>query len=152
MRGSGVCSGLPIQTGEARCSISPPGGPTDPVGRALGNKLAEVLGQPIVLDFRGGAAGTIGTEHVAKSAPDRLYPAAYHELVCYGTGHARKAIVRSTQRLHTDRPDQLGMFAAGGESHGAGEIDQRPCEPCAAKPRKAYIWFVGDGRPTAPLR
>jgi len=48
----------------------PPGGGTDIVGRVLGQKLHESLGQPVVIDNRGGAGGTIGTAAAAKSAPD----------------------------------------------------------------------------------
>jgi tripartite-type tricarboxylate transporter receptor subunit TctC len=48
----------------------PAGGGTDIVGRVLGQKLHESLGQPVVIDNRGGAGGTIGTALVAKSAPD----------------------------------------------------------------------------------
>jgi tripartite-type tricarboxylate transporter receptor subunit TctC len=48
----------------------PAGGGTDIVGRVLGQKLHESLGQPVVIDNRGGAGGTIGTAAAAKSAPD----------------------------------------------------------------------------------
>jgi tripartite-type tricarboxylate transporter receptor subunit TctC len=48
----------------------PAGGGTDIVGRVLGQKLSESLGQQIVVDNRGGAGGTLGTAHAAKSAPD----------------------------------------------------------------------------------
>jgi len=48
----------------------PPGGGTDIVGRVLGEKLGASLGQPIVIDNRGGAGGVLGTEFVAKAAPD----------------------------------------------------------------------------------
>jgi tripartite-type tricarboxylate transporter receptor subunit TctC len=48
----------------------PAGGGTDIVGRVLGQKLHEGLGQPIVIDNRGGAGGTIGTALAAKAAPD----------------------------------------------------------------------------------
>ncbi len=47
-----------------------PGGGSDLVGRLLAQKLGAVLGQQIVVDNRGGAGGRIGTEFVAKSAPD----------------------------------------------------------------------------------
>ncbi|MBI2227206.1 MAG: tripartite tricarboxylate transporter substrate binding protein [Betaproteobacteria bacterium] len=48
----------------------PPGGGTDAVARILQPKLSEALGQPLVMDHRPGAAGSIAGEIVAKSAPD----------------------------------------------------------------------------------
>ena len=48
----------------------PAGGGVDLTARTVGQKLAEYLGQQVVIDNRAGAAGTIGAEHVAKSAPD----------------------------------------------------------------------------------
>lgn len=48
----------------------PPGGATDYVGRAVGQTLADMWGQNVVPDNRGGAGATIGTELVAKSVPD----------------------------------------------------------------------------------
>ncbi len=48
----------------------PPGGSNDVVGRAMGQQLAEKLGQGVVIDNRGGAGGVIGTNEAAKAAPD----------------------------------------------------------------------------------
>ena len=48
----------------------PPGGGTDIIARIVQPKLAEALGQPIVIENRGGAGGALGTDAVAKSAPD----------------------------------------------------------------------------------
>ena len=48
----------------------PPGGGTDIVARIVAEKLQASLGQPIVIDNRGGAAGVIGTGLVAKAEPD----------------------------------------------------------------------------------
>jgi len=48
----------------------PPGGPTDIIARAVGQKLVEAWGQPVVVDNRPGAGGNIGTDLAAKSAPD----------------------------------------------------------------------------------
>ena len=48
----------------------PPGGGTDAVARVVGQKLSELWGQQVVVDNRGGAGGLIGTETVARSAPD----------------------------------------------------------------------------------
>ena len=48
----------------------PPGGSTDIIGRMVAQKLGERLGQQVVIDNRGGAGGTIGTEIAARANPD----------------------------------------------------------------------------------
>ncbi len=70
----------------------PAGGSTDIVGRVVAQKLAERLGQQVVVDNRGGAGGTIGTDVAAKAAADgytlvigttsthAVAPAAYSKL------------------------------------------------------------------------
>ena len=70
----------------------PPGGPTDIVGRLVGQKLSEGLGQPLVVDNRPGAGGTVGSAAAAKAPADgytllygststlAIAPALYHNL------------------------------------------------------------------------
>jgi tripartite-type tricarboxylate transporter receptor subunit TctC len=48
----------------------PPGGGTDIIGRIVAQRLSDVLGQPILPDNRGGAAGQIAAELAAKAPPD----------------------------------------------------------------------------------
>ena len=48
----------------------PPGGGTDVIARIVQQKFQATLGQPIVIENRGGAGGSVGTEAAAKSAPD----------------------------------------------------------------------------------
>ena len=48
----------------------PPGGGTDIIARIVQPRLAEALGQTIVIENRGGAGGAVGTEAAAKAAPD----------------------------------------------------------------------------------
>ena len=60
----------------------PPGGINDVISRSLGQKLAEGWGQQVLVDNRGGAGSIIGTDIVAKSAPDG------HTLLLISTAHA----------------------------------------------------------------
>ena len=48
----------------------PPGGAVDPIARTIAQKLSEAWGQPVVVDNKPGAGTIIGTEIVAKAAPD----------------------------------------------------------------------------------
>ena len=47
-----------------------PGGPVDTVARIVGQKLTEILGQPAIVENRPSSTGNLGTQVVAKSAPD----------------------------------------------------------------------------------
>ena len=72
--------GQPYPTRPIRLIVPyPPGGPTDFVARTVGQKLAPLLGQQVVVDNRPGAGTIIGTELVARATPD-----AYTLL--FGTG------------------------------------------------------------------
>src|SRR5262252_5009970 len=48
----------------------PPGGSVDPLARLFAGKLSDSLKQPFIVENRTGASGIIGTDYVAKSAPD----------------------------------------------------------------------------------
>src|SRR5712691_13028479 len=48
----------------------PPGGPNDIIARVVGQRMSEILKQPIVIDNRSGQGGVVGTDVVAKAAPD----------------------------------------------------------------------------------
>ena len=58
----------------------PAGGPLDAHARLLADKLAVQLGQPVIIDYKAGAGGTVGAQAVAQSAPDG------HTLLMANTG------------------------------------------------------------------
>ena len=51
----------------------PPGGPNDIIARVVAQRMSELLGQPVIIDNRGGAGGVVGTEAVAKVGAGRLH-------------------------------------------------------------------------------
>jgi tripartite-type tricarboxylate transporter receptor subunit TctC len=61
---------------------APPGGIVDASARLLGEGMARQLGQPVVIDNRGGASGNIGYSHAARAAAD-----GYSLLVSYSAFH-----------------------------------------------------------------
>jgi tripartite-type tricarboxylate transporter receptor subunit TctC len=66
----------------------PPGGATDIIARVVSQKLAEGLGQPVVVDNRPGAGGTIGSDVAAKATPD-----GYTLLISTNSTHAVAAVL-----------------------------------------------------------
>ena len=48
----------------------PAGGPNDIIARVVGQRMSEIFKQPLIIDNRGGQAGVLGTDAVAKSSPD----------------------------------------------------------------------------------
>lgn len=48
----------------------PPGGPNDIIARVVGQRMSEIVKQPVIIDNRGGQAGVLGTDAIAKAAAD----------------------------------------------------------------------------------
>jgi tripartite-type tricarboxylate transporter receptor subunit TctC len=68
---SGACQAQAYPSKPLRWVVPfPPGGSTDGFSRPLAAKLSELLGQPVVVENVGGAGASIGTDRIAKSAPD----------------------------------------------------------------------------------
>jgi len=76
----------------------PPTGTVDILGRTLGQKLSESVGQPVLVENRAGANGMIGSETAAKSPPD-----GYTLVVDNITGHAINATLQAKMPFNTLR-------------------------------------------------
>src|SRR5436309_952128 len=85
----------------------PPGGSVDPLARILAAKLAESLKQQFIVENRTGASGIIGTDYVAKSAPDGYTfvfifdTHAAHQALHVRGGKMRALVLTGDKRSHT---------------------------------------------------
>nr|WP_144828410.1 tripartite tricarboxylate transporter substrate binding protein [Cupriavidus gilardii] len=75
----------------------PPGGTVDVVARLIAPKLSTVLGQPVVIDNRGGAGGMIGGAYVARAKPDG------YTLMLDASNHAQNPALHSKMQFDTLR-------------------------------------------------
>lgn len=106
-----MCMGLQVAGAIAATAVSypakpirmviafPPGGSNDLIARFVGVRLTNRLGQQIVYDYRGGAAGVIGTEIAARAVPDG------YTLLFASTSHTMIEAIRKVPY------DTLGSFA-----------------------------------------
>jgi len=92
-----------------------PGGAVDLVARTVAPKLNEALGQPVVVDNRGGAGGTIGTDIVAKARPDG------HTLLVASMGVAVNAVLYP--KLPYDTLKDLAPITTLGEQPNIVVVD-----------------------------
>lgn len=75
----------------------PPGGGTDVIARIMQEPLTRQLGQPVVIENRGGAGGSIGTAVVAKAVPDG------HTLLFTLSSHSINPVIYKTLPFDTER-------------------------------------------------
>ena len=85
-----------------------PGGNADVVGRIVAEQIGKGVGQPVVVDNRGGAGGSIGAEAVARADPRRLHAAGRLERAAHRQPvHPGQARLRPAQGFRRRRAHQL---------------------------------------------
>jgi len=79
----------------------PAGGTSDIVARLIGQRMSETLGQPVLVENKGGAGGTIGAADIAKSAPDG-YSLLIHNVTFPMASVAAQVANRATYNVDSD--------------------------------------------------
>ncbi|MBP0634172.1 MULTISPECIES: tripartite tricarboxylate transporter substrate binding protein [unclassified Cupriavidus] len=123
----------------------PPGGSADLLARPVAAKLQEKLGQPVVLDYRPGAGGTIATQALARAKPDG------YTLIMVLAAHAINASLYPKLPYDT-RKDfapvslvaNLPMILAGSSSLRANNVQELIAE-ARANPGKLTFASAGNG-------
>ena len=99
---AGVASAQPFPYKPLRIIVPfPAGGTTDIVARLVAQRMSESMGQPVVVENRGGAGGTIGAAEVAKAAPDG-YTLLMHNITFPVSSVAYALQNRSPYNVDTD--------------------------------------------------
>jgi len=124
----------------------PPGGLTDVLGRAVGERLAKALGQPVVIENKAGAGTLVGAEAVAKSAPD-----GYTLLLCTSTTFGIAPAMYKTVPIDPLRDFQpvsligtVNFFLVGSPAFPARNLDEM-IALIKANPGKYNYASVGNG-------
>ena len=118
-----------------------PGGSTSIVGRAIADKMSELLGEKVVVDNRPGAGGTVGTKAVARSDPD-----GYMLLLGYtGTLAIGPSLYKSAQGFCADRHDRQRAEFAGGASVFPAKSVAELIAYAKANPDKVNFGSAGAG-------
>ena len=126
----------------------PPGGPTDVMARVVGAEIAKALGQPVFVENRPGAAGSIGADYVAKSAPDG-YTVCFcttGPLVTLPLLDPKLPFVPSTDLLPVSQVNRLELVLAARNNLEASSIQQLVAA-ARANPGKLTYATPGTGSP-----
>lgn len=123
----------------------PPGGSADLVGRMVAEKMTQSMGQPVVVDNKGGASGAIGSDFVSRAAPD-----GYTLLVAISDTHAINPAVMAQLSYDPQRdfvPVSLmatqPFVLAVGRNMSAKTI---PAFVAAAKVKPGSVTYASNGK------
>ena len=118
----------------------PPGGPNDLIARVVGQKLSEILKQQVVIDNRAGAGGALGTDVVAKAAPDGYTIAISSSgALAISISTAGEAALRHAQAFEADHAGRHGAGIAGGGDEPARQGPQGTDRARARQARHAQL-------------
>jgi len=126
-----------------------PGGPTDILARVIGKGMGDVLGEQVVIENRTGAGGNIGTDTVARSAPD-----GYTLLLTLLTGAVNESLFKNFKIRFAEHFESIGGIAQTGlvlvvhPSLPVKSVSDLIKHGKAAKPGELFYATAGAGTST----
>ena len=130
----------------------PAGGPNDIIARVVGQRMSELMKQPVVIDNRGGQGGVIGTDAVAKAAPD-----GYTIAISSAGALAISPSMQSHRLRHAEGSgagnagrDRAGN--AGGRHQRSGRQSEGAGRACEGAARQTQFCFLRARQPAASGR
>jgi tripartite-type tricarboxylate transporter receptor subunit TctC len=132
----------------------PPGGTTDLLARLFAQRMGETLGQPVVVENRAGAGGSIGADVVAKSAPDG-HTLLFHNITFPVTTATLQAAGRAPHLIERDfAPISLGadvpMVILANPAVGAADL-QAALAAARARAAAGNPMFYGSTGPGSTM-
>ena len=127
----------------------PAGGPNDIIARVVGQRMSELLKQPVLIDNRGGAGGVLGTDALAKAKPDGYTIAVTSAGALVISPSMEKVSPRYAEGFAAHHPGRESAGNAGGrhqrsgnEHEGAGCPQGQPENSILHRPARAAcrIW------------
>ena len=113
-----------------------PGGNTDAIARITAERLGTALGQPVIVENRGGAGGAPAADFVAKSPGGRLHPVCRRPVAVWAGPADTKSQLRPIEGFHAHRQYRRKWFCDRGQSGLAGYRPQelhRLCQGASGK-------------------
>ena len=138
-RGAAVSEQARAHHRSARARAAAP----DNITRIMQPKLAEVLGQQVIIDNRPGAGGQIGTEVVARAAPDGYTILNVESSFASNPSIFRKLPVRHAEGFHADHAARDDAERADHPSIGAGEEAERAGRARASRSPQLFTFAMG---------
>ena len=123
----------------------PAGGPNDIIARIVGQRMSELTKQPVIIDNRGGAGGALGTDAVAKAAPDGYTIGIVNCGALAINQSMEKVAVRDAEGSRAGDARRHRAGDAGGGEQRAGEQHERAGGARQGAARQSSI-----SRPPAP--
>ena len=142
---AGIASAQNYPTKPVRLVTAEPGGGNDFAARLIVQGIAGSLGQPMIVDNRGGAGGLIAAEHRGQGAARRLHAAALRQQYLDHSAAEPQCALRCDPGLRADYVGREIAQRRGGQRGAAGEVRRGPGRARQGPPGRPQLWFGRHG-------